>query len=92
MIPHPSSGSGSTPVPAFAPPGTGEPRKFVLSDQATFGDYGLGSRFPKWEVNLVFDALVPDFVTRHIGVPVYGWAQVSPMEILLFRYLVLKKE
>ena len=51
-------------------------RRFVLSDQATFSDYGLGGRFQKWEVNLVFDDLVPDFVMRHLGIPKYGWAQV----------------
>jgi hypothetical protein len=55
-------------------------RRFILSDQATFSDYGLGSRYQKWEVNLVFDDIVPDFVMRHLGIPKYGWAQVSKRE------------
>lgn len=77
---HSKSGSGAD---MLVPVGTGNvtapsepPRTFVLSDQATFADYGLGSRFPKWELDLVFEALVPDFVTRHYGLPKYGWAQV----------------
>jgi hypothetical protein len=49
---------------------------FMLCPTATFGDYGLGIWINKWELNLVFTALVPDFILRHSHEPLYGWAQV----------------
>ncbi|GAM26321.1 hypothetical protein SAMD00019534_094960, partial [Acytostelium subglobosum LB1] len=55
--------------------------EFVLFSGACFKHYGLGYKFKKWDLKIVFTDLIPPFVHRHTVIPMHGWAQVSPGQL-----------
>eukprot|EP01132_Coremiostelium_polycephalum_P001525 gene1525-1919_t len=55
--------------------------EFVLFSGACFKHYGLGYKFKKWDLKIVFTDLIPPYVHRHTVIPMHGWAQVSPGQL-----------
>ncbi|KYR02446.1 hypothetical protein DLAC_01285 [Tieghemostelium lacteum] len=55
--------------------------EFVLFGGAQFKHYGLGYKFRKWDLKIVFNDLIPPFVHRHTVIPMHGWTQVSPGQL-----------
>eukprot|EP01133_Synstelium_polycarpum_P005974 gene5974-6920_t len=55
--------------------------EFVLFSGAAFKHYGLGYKFKKWDLKIVFTDLIAPYVHRHTVIPMHGWAQVSPGQL-----------
>ncbi|KAM9986346.1 hypothetical protein ACTFIY_010766 [Dictyostelium cf. discoideum] len=55
--------------------------EFVLFGGACFKHYGLGFKFKKWDLKIVFNDLIPPYVHRHTVIPMHGWTQVSPGQL-----------
>ncbi|EGG24076.1 hypothetical protein DFA_06214 [Cavenderia fasciculata] len=55
--------------------------EFVLFSGACFKHYGLGYKFKKWDLKIVFTDLIAPYVHRHTVIPMHGWAQVSPGQL-----------
>ncbi|EGC39203.1 hypothetical protein DICPUDRAFT_75206 [Dictyostelium purpureum] len=55
--------------------------EFVLFGGACYKHYGLGFKFKKWDLKIVFNDLIPPYVHRHTVIPMHGWTQVSPGQL-----------
>ncbi|KAN0030975.1 hypothetical protein ACTA71_003947 [Dictyostelium dimigraforme] len=55
--------------------------EFVLFGGACFKHYGLGFKFKKWDLKIVFNDLIAPYVHRHTVIPMHGWTQVSPGQL-----------
>ncbi|KAF2072887.1 hypothetical protein CYY_005782 [Polysphondylium violaceum] len=55
--------------------------EFALFGGACFKHYGLGYKFKKWDLKIVFNDLIPPYVHKHTVIPLHGWTQVSPGQL-----------